>query len=203
MRRTKEEAQKTREGILKSALDLFSEKGVAETSLQDIAKKAHVTRGAVYWHFESKAQIFDALHDNLNTSFTQIILDDLGKDAEDPLKQVKELCITLLLDLESNEEKFKTLTLFLSPYVYKGDLSPLREKHLGKKRESVKLFRNYFERAINQSHLPKASDAGQFHMALSCYMKGIINEYMNDPQTVNLKENARPLLDFFFNSMMK
>ncbi|HAJ88702.1 MAG TPA: TetR family transcriptional regulator, partial [Pseudomonas sp.] len=63
MRRTKEEAEKTRIAILASAERLFLDKGVAHTSLDQIARDAGVTRGAVYWHFQNKAHLF---HEMLN-----------------------------------------------------------------------------------------------------------------------------------------
>jgi TetR/AcrR family acrAB operon transcriptional repressor len=66
MRKTKEEAQKTREDLLKAAALVFSDKGVARSTLAEIAKAAGVTRGAIYWHFENKAEIFDALHDRMH-----------------------------------------------------------------------------------------------------------------------------------------
>ena len=61
MRRTKAEAEQTRHDILKAALILFDEQGYVQTSLSDIARKAEVTRGAIYWHFDNKEQIVAAL----------------------------------------------------------------------------------------------------------------------------------------------
>ena len=63
MRRTKEDAEKTRCAILAAAEQLFLERGVAHTSLEQIARHAGVTRGAVYWHFQNKAHLF---HEMLN-----------------------------------------------------------------------------------------------------------------------------------------
>ena len=63
MRRTKEDAEKTRVALLASAERLFLDKGVAHTSLDQIARDAGVTRGAVYWHFQNKAHLF---HEMLN-----------------------------------------------------------------------------------------------------------------------------------------
>lgn len=54
MRKTKAEAQKTREQLLQSTLDTFFLHGVAKTPLQAIARNAGVTRGALYWHFKNK-----------------------------------------------------------------------------------------------------------------------------------------------------
>ena len=61
MRRTKEEAAITREQLLKKALAVFSKKGYAATTLEDIAREAEVTRGAIYWHFGSKAELYNTL----------------------------------------------------------------------------------------------------------------------------------------------
>ena len=54
MKRTKEESERTREELLNSAVQIFSEKGVARATLNEIARGAGVTRGAVYWHFQNK-----------------------------------------------------------------------------------------------------------------------------------------------------
>ncbi|MCL4562239.1 MAG: TetR family transcriptional regulator, partial [Chloroflexi bacterium] len=58
MRRTKEEAAETRDLLLKSALSVFSQKGYSATTLGDVARAAGVTRGAIYWHFGSKAELY-------------------------------------------------------------------------------------------------------------------------------------------------
>ena len=62
-RRTKEDAQVTRESVLTAALDLFSEKGYSRTTFSDIAKKISMTRGAVYWHFDNKPALLAAMVD--------------------------------------------------------------------------------------------------------------------------------------------
>ncbi|OKN92428.1 hypothetical protein AM473_004620 [Pseudomonas aeruginosa] len=61
MRRTKEDSEKTRTAILLAAEELFLEKGVSHTSLEQIARAAGVTRGAVYWHFQNKAHLFNEM----------------------------------------------------------------------------------------------------------------------------------------------
>ena len=61
VRRTKEEALETRNRLLDSAEEMFQSQGVSRTTLQDIALHAGATRGAVYWHFKDKADLFDAM----------------------------------------------------------------------------------------------------------------------------------------------
>ena len=54
MRKTKQEALQTRNNLLEAALIVFYDRGVAQASLDEIAKTAGVTRGALYWHFKNK-----------------------------------------------------------------------------------------------------------------------------------------------------
>ncbi len=61
MRKTKTEALKTKEHLMLAALETFYQKGIARTSLNEIAQAAGVTRGALYWHFKNKEDLFDAL----------------------------------------------------------------------------------------------------------------------------------------------
>lgn len=63
VRKTKEEAEQTRKDIIDAARRVFHECGVSRSSLDKIAKAAGVTRGAVYWHFEDKAEVFFAMRD--------------------------------------------------------------------------------------------------------------------------------------------
>ena len=65
VRRTKEEALATRHKLLDAAECLFQSQGVSRTSLQDIAVRAGATRGAVYWHFKDKADLFNAMMDRV------------------------------------------------------------------------------------------------------------------------------------------
>ncbi len=53
MRRTREEAEATRQAIMQKGLELFSGRGVSATRLRDIAKEAGLTRGAMKWHFNN------------------------------------------------------------------------------------------------------------------------------------------------------
>src|SRR5262245_55830417 len=61
MRRTKEEAEVTRKTLLDAGLKVFSRKGYADTTLDDIADEAGVTRGAIYHHFGGKAELYNSV----------------------------------------------------------------------------------------------------------------------------------------------
>ena len=72
-RKTKEDALKTRTRILASALALFSKKGYDRTTFNDIAARLKLTKGAVYWHFESKEKLLVTLLDEMLMKFRRQI----------------------------------------------------------------------------------------------------------------------------------
>ena len=58
MKRTKEEALDTKKKIMDAAIKVFSTRGYNKATLVDIAAEANLTRGALYWHFKSKSDLF-------------------------------------------------------------------------------------------------------------------------------------------------
>ena len=66
MRRTKEDAAKTREAIVSAALACFERHGLAQSTMTQIAEEAGVTKGAIYWHFNNKREIFHALRQQVS-----------------------------------------------------------------------------------------------------------------------------------------
>ena len=70
-RRTKENAIATRSSLIDAAEQVFCEKGVSRASLSDIAQAAGATRGAIYWHFKDKLDLFGAMMDRVTLPLEQ------------------------------------------------------------------------------------------------------------------------------------
>ena len=78
-RKTKEEAERTRARILASALSLFVKKGYEKTTFTDIAARLKMTKGAVYWHFETKEALLVALVQEMLEKFQRRLEEFLPK----------------------------------------------------------------------------------------------------------------------------
>ncbi|WP_028662016.1 TetR/AcrR family transcriptional regulator [Saccharomonospora saliphila] len=65
--RRDDHAESTRQALVDSAVALFAERGYAGTSLDEIAKRARVTKGALYHHFHGKQAVFEAAFDAVET----------------------------------------------------------------------------------------------------------------------------------------
>lgn len=197
MRRTKEEAEKTRQDILRSAAYLFADKGVAKTSLNDIAVKANVTRGAIYWHFKNKTEIFDALFESLHQPFVAMIWDELDKNQEYPLKQLEEICVRIFVNLKTDPDKVTMLRLFFRKCNYSGDLAIYREKHNQMKAEKYEAFAKFFERAQAKGDMPKDTDPQLLTLSMNAYIKGILFEYL-DSDDSQILDQVPALMRLYF-----
>lgn len=83
-RKTKEESQRTRDRILDAAEHVFLSKGVASTTMSDIADFAGVSRGAVYGHYKNKIDVCIAMCDRAlgeAVSLTRVSTDDEALEA--------------------------------------------------------------------------------------------------------------------------
>ena len=201
MRKTKEEAQKTREDLLKAAALVFSDKGVARSTLAEIAKAAGVTRGAIYWHLENKAEIFDALHDRMHQPFMDTIIETLEDHSRAPLNQLCDLWIKIFCELEEDEYRKQGLILFMGKTDYSAELEIYKAKHLEKYDQSMQLFRDYFQKMKEMGKLPTALDNDLIIDGMFCYMKGILLEFLDNPEKFDLHTKIPALIKWFFKSI--
>ena len=115
MRRTKAEAEKTREAIITASIEVFLERGVTRATLDEIARAAGVTRGAIYWHFRDKLEIFLALERRANLPNKELGERLKARLAADPrLDPLDELADTIregLQSFEANLERRSILTI--------------------------------------------------------------------------------------------
>jgi len=89
----KEQAEQTRQELLSAALKVFCENGFNATRLEDIAREANVTRGALYWHFKNKLDIYLAVFDETFKIITQDFRKILGDDTISPIEKIRTAII--------------------------------------------------------------------------------------------------------------
>ncbi|TKB50817.1 TetR family transcriptional regulator [Ferrimonas aestuarii] len=111
-RKTKAEAEKTRELLLDTALKLFSEKGVANTTLAQIATACGMTRGAIYWHFDDKAAMLHAMFESSITPEMQRIWDLIGDEGADPINTLLEATWVFWSELRRDSNLKQVMILY-------------------------------------------------------------------------------------------
>ena len=121
VRRTKEEALETRSRILDAAERVFHEKGVAHAGLEDIASAAKVTRGAIYWHFRDKAELFDAMMQRVVLPAEEMLERAGAGSAEGPLELLRRATLEVLLRTARDPRMQRVFEIAYQKCEYVGD----------------------------------------------------------------------------------
>lgn len=120
-RKTKAEAARTRDRIVTCARRVFKRAGVNMASLEEVAREAGVTRGAVYWHFRDKADLFMAVR-----AQTGPLLRLEAPDDRDPLRTLERSLLAAMDRLACDEAARETYEVMLWGCEYVGDFSKVR-----------------------------------------------------------------------------
>lgn len=129
-RSTKEEALVTRYRLLDAAEHVFAEKGVSRTSLHDIAQAAGVSRGAIYWHFKNKADLFNAMMER-TTLPLEDSMQQIGHDPVlDPLQELKRAIMAAMQKISSDERTRRVFEVATLKVEYVDELLAVKARHI-------------------------------------------------------------------------
>jgi TetR/AcrR family transcriptional regulator, acrAB operon repressor len=190
-RRTKEDAQETRAQLMDAALQLFAKQGVSRTSLQDIAQAAGATRGAIYWHFKNKADLFNALMDSATLPMEQT-MQQIGRDGDqDPLMELERAIMLPMQSIVDDERVRATFEIATMKVEYVEELLAVKQRHVQCHADNIReLQRRLTEAAVRRSvRLPMSSLIAA--QGLHSLMAGLIHTWMLAPTTFDLVEVAR------------
>jgi AcrR family transcriptional regulator len=98
----------TRKQILDTSLRLFSEKGFARTSVRDIARGAGITDAAIYYHFSSKRELFEALFEERGITSALSELEQ-ATPTHPPLETLSNISTAALGIMQRNKDFMKVL----------------------------------------------------------------------------------------------
>lgn len=129
-RRTKEDAIATRSSLIDAAERVFCEKGVARASLSDIAQAAGATRGAIYWHFKDKVDLFGAMMDRVTLPLEQGFGALEESTCPDPVERLRAVLALVLHGVASDERTRRVFEIALYKVEYVGELIGVRDRHI-------------------------------------------------------------------------
>ncbi len=102
MRRTKEDSLITKENLMDTALDIFNQKGYSNTTLDDIATGANLTRGAFYFHFKDKEDLFQQLLSREMGFISSLIVESFVSSGDEK-QQLTDLMMNLVDNFYENK----------------------------------------------------------------------------------------------------
>ena len=183
---TKEEALATRNRLLDAAEHVFAEKGVSRTSLHDIAEAAGVSRGAIYWHFKNKADLFNAMMER-TTLPLEDALHQIGDDPElDPLHELQRAILDTMRKIASDERTRRVFEVATLKVEYVDELLAVKARHLQCYVDGV----GQMERSLREAALRRATplrvSLSMAAQGLHALVVGLIHSWLLAPEAFEL-----------------
>jgi TetR/AcrR family transcriptional regulator, acrAB operon repressor len=200
-RRTKEEAAATRDSILDAAEKLFVDQGVSRTTLQHIATAAGVTRGAIYWHFDDKGALFNAMMERaiLPLEAEMQVLDQAESD--DPLVDLRNHMLAVLDRTVNDPGARRVFEIATLKVEFVGEMDAVRQRRKDNMANWMTRAERRIGLAADKGLISRHVNASRVALALWIMIDGLIRNWMFDPQDFDLIALGRCVIDPYLDGL--
>ncbi|WP_462158497.1 TetR family transcriptional regulator [Pseudoalteromonas sp. GB56] len=202
-RRSKAEAEQTRAAILDAAEHQFFDNGVSCTTLSHIASRAGVTRGAIYWHFANKTDLFNAMLERIHLPFRQMLGELEQANEQSALAQIKDVMKRAMILVEQDPQYYRVLTIVFHRCEYMEELNPVVAQQNQLNQEVVDNLTVAFKRALANGELNDAITPYDAAIALNALVGGLLSQFLQHPGFISLSKQLDTLLDTLFIGLAK
>lgn len=193
-RTTKEEAQETRNRIIDAAENVFHARGVSRTSLADVAEAANVTRGAIYWHFKNKSDLFDAMFERVRLPLEAMMEGSRRECETDPLGRLRAGFVSVLRDAVNNPHTRKVFDIMFHKCEFFDD-DPISVRQRECYTQGMTDIEDTLRNAVAKGQLPADLDIKLAGAHLHAVLGGLLSNWLFAPESFDLNADAERLMD--------
>ena len=194
-RRTKDEAAATREALLDAAEHVFRDRGVAHTSLAEVAEAAGLTRGAVYWHFRDKADLFEALCARVTLPMEAMVAEAGDVRHDDPLGALHALALAGLRQLAADPRVQAVFDVIFNKCEFTAELAAVAERQRSTDCGCLSHIERLLRQAVACGQLPADTDVRTAANCMNAFMVGTMHQWVRNPAAYNLARAAPAMVD--------
>ena len=182
VRKTKVDALATRSNILEAAAALFAERGVSGTTLQHIATAAGVTRGAIYWHFEDKGAMFNAMMEcaSMPLESAMQLLDQ--PDSADPLRDLREYAERVFRLTVEDPKARRTFEIATLKMEYTDEMTVVRERRTLNQADWIRRAESRVRIGIKNGQVKPDVKPCAVALGIWVLVEGLIRNWLMGPQ---------------------
>ena len=200
-RRTKQDALVTRDLILDAAERVFQRRGVSRTSLQEIADEASLTRGAIYWHFQNKADVFDAMMQGVTLPMVARHNNQTRAEFDDPLQHLRQ-SVAAAFHQTVHDLRVRRVFEIASHMVEYGDeLQAVRDSHIFERSERVNDLERVLLQARARGLLPSGLPTRVAAVGLHALLDGLMSNWLLEPKAFDLEDVGARTLDAYLRGL--
>lgn len=203
VRRTKADALTTKHELLDAAERLFSERGVSNTSMMQVAEAAGVTRGAIYHHFENKLDLIYALMERVSLPVDEMRDELRAQLPDEPLRQLRERCLHIVHQVQHDEHMRALVNILCHKCEYVEDTLPIHLRHLSGRNECIDECVKLIELAQQQGTVGAELDARTVVIGMFGLIDGLFYNWLLDTNYFDLSETAKHTLDTYLQGLQQ
>jgi len=207
VRKTKEDAAITRQRIIDAAREMFLQKGVSRTSLEQIASHASVTRGAVYWHFQNKAELFHAMREEVYLPLIDRMDDTLLGNADDsnrdPLGRIRKHMASTIQILDDDQTTRATYEVMMTKCEYVDEFADVLKSILSNCSGLVHKLEQAYAKAQEIGQVGTQLTAAELAMDTHLFFSGLLHMWVKDTEGTLFRDHALQLIDTHINLRKK
>lgn len=200
-RRTKADAQTTRNNLLDAAEQLFQSRGVSHTSLNDIATAAGTTRGAIYWHFKDKADLFNAMMERVTLPLEQTLVVAYVEQSAHPVAEIRSAMLEALRLIATDEQTCRVLKIATHQVEYTTDMGAVLERHLSVHGGCVARNHAALQRAFAARGQPPPMALDFAARGLQVLVEGLVHQWLLNTEAFDLQANGLAALDVYLRGL--
>jgi AcrR family transcriptional regulator len=201
LRKTKEDSEKTRQLIIDAGIKIFSKNWYSSVKMEEIAKKAGLTRGAIYWHFKNKMELFLEIYRLVENEIISIVKESVIQG--ETLKEKIFYTLKNIIIKYYNDDKLKTMSkvIYLNHTILETKQFKKLDENYNLKRE--RFFYELFGKSVE---LGKSCNLNSHKtpiiriISIMAYTQGLIDLiiFKKDNKLINLKdEDFSKLVNIF------
>jgi len=201
-RKTKEEAEKTYHALLSAAAEVFQESGVAAATLNSIAARAGVTRGAFYWHFQSKEDLLKALWEVHANPILSIYHDRVANSPVGEKLDCMRLSFNAIFHrIEDNTELGQVFRMILGNSDFTKRAPSLKDFFYEERSQFCFRIEDVLAEEQSLGHIPDEIDIHIAANGLICLISGVMNEFFILPERIDLPRHGAAYIDIYLKGL--
>jgi TetR/AcrR family acrAB operon transcriptional repressor len=195
VRKTKVETEQTRRQIIAAARRVFAKRGVSRTTLAQIAKEANVTRGAIYWHFKNKPDLFFAMKEQISLPLIDDVDDNpAAAKPTDPLRGIEASMLEMLRLLKDDEVARTTFEIIALKCEYVDEFASLDSHVIKTGCDFIEKLTKAYQDAKTKGLLRGDLDPQLCALESYAFMKGLIHLWLSDVDATIIRGKAMALI---------
>jgi TetR/AcrR family transcriptional regulator, acrAB operon repressor len=194
MRRSKEDSLKTRRSIVLAARRVFAKRGVSQTSMEQIARAAGVTRGAIYGHFKDKGALFQTMREQVRLPLMDVLNEAMLHSLGDPLAGVERYLLAVVEAVRNDPATRDTFQILTFKCEYVGNFEADIKRQAARLAELAGELERVYRAAARLGQLRKGIAPRLAALETCAFLMGTMRLWLLDADSVLIRKDAAKLM---------